>query len=53
MNAAKAKDDNPRMKAADFDRIMRQALQVAPPEDKKAKGPAKTKKPSKKKTARK
>lgn len=49
---AKAKEENPRMKAADFDRIMRQALQVAPPKDKKAKGAKKTKKGAKKKTKR-
>lgn len=52
MNAAKAKDENPRMKATDFDRIMREALQVAPPDSKKSKGASKTKKARKAKKKR-
>lgn len=55
MIAAKVKEENPRMKAADFERIMSQALQVSPPKDKKAKGAKKTKKikkDTKKKTKR-
>lgn len=49
MNAVgKVKDENPSMKAEDFDRIMRQALQVKPQEGKarkktKAKAAAKKK----------
>ena len=44
MNVAKAKDENPHMKEADFDRIMREALQVAPPKGKEVKGADKTRK---------
>jgi hypothetical protein len=55
MIAAKVKEENPRMKAADFERIMSQALQVSPSKDKKAKGVKKSKKTKdtkKKKTKR-
>jgi mRNA-degrading endonuclease RelE of RelBE toxin-antitoxin system len=53
MNAAKAKDDNPRMKATDFDRIMGQALRVQPETAKKPKASAKKKTARKKKSAKK
>lgn len=52
MNTRKEKDENPRMKAADFDRIMREALQVGPPDGKRAKGAGKTKTPAKTKKKR-
>jgi hypothetical protein len=52
MSTAKEKDENPRMKAADFDRIMREALQVSPPEAKKPKGTRKAKKAAKRKPKR-
>ena len=52
MTAAQPKKpDELRMSAADFDRIMVQALQVAPEEIKKSKRVAKAKRPKKKPAA--
>jgi hypothetical protein len=54
MTAAKAApDDDLRMGSKEFDRIMGQALRVKPEAESKAKGRAKAKKATKKRSARK
>ncbi len=53
MTAAKTASDDFRMSGSEFDRIMAKALRVKPEAGSKAKGRAKTKKASKKRTARK